>query len=81
MIHPYFGNVAWKDISNTTTTTATSGFVVTCMTGISQCVSDISVTVAGRTAANSLLTAAEHASCLNDPRYLNWRQMTVSITW
>ena len=82
MIQPYFGSTAWKDINNTTAgTTGTSGFLVTCMTGISQCVNDHTAAVSGRTAANSLLTATEHASCLNDPRYMNWRQMSIVIEW
>jgi len=35
MIQPHFGTTAWKDIDNTTTATGDSGFLLTCMTGIS----------------------------------------------
>lgn len=51
------------------------------MTGISQCVNNNTATVSTRSATNSLLTATEHATCLNDPRYLTWRQMSIVIEW
>lgn len=51
------------------------------MTGISQCINDITAVVSTRSATNSLLTTTQHATCLNDPRYLNWRQMSIVIEW
>lgn len=51
------------------------------MTGISQCINNNDTVVSTRTAGNSLLTTAEHATCLNDPRYLTWRQITIQIEW
>jgi hypothetical protein len=51
------------------------------MTGISQCVNNNDTVVSTRTAGNSLLTAAEHTTCLNDPRYLTWRQITIQFEW
>lgn len=50
------------------------------MTGIAECTSDQILNVANdpmRQNAAQLLTIAEHAACLLDPRYLTWRQMTV----
>merc|ERR1711990_254586 len=40
MIAPHFGHTAWQDIDNSTNTTSTSGFLLTCMTGISNCVNN-----------------------------------------
>jgi len=52
------------------------------MTGISQCINDNSVAVASRTdAAPALLTTTQHATCLNDPRYLTWRQLSIVLKW
>jgi len=79
-IEGYWTGTAWTDIDNTTTT-ETSGFIVSCMTGISQCTGNNILDVATATSmyqtTSSQLTLAEHASCLNDPRYMTWRQMTV----
>jgi len=79
-IEGYWTGTAWSDIDNTTTT-ETSGFIVTCMTGISQCTGNNILDVTSATSmyqtTTTQLTLAEHTSCLNDPRYMTWRQMTV----
>jgi len=41
-IQPYImGTNAWENITNASPTTTTNGFTISCMTGISQCVHDI----------------------------------------
>ena len=79
-IQPYLqGATAWDNIDNTSPTTEANGFLISCMTGIAQCVNDVRTLV--QAAATTLLTYAEHAACVADPRYLNWRMMNVAIKW
>jgi len=81
-IQPYFmGTKAWENITNASTTngTETNGFYISCMTGISQCVHD--VTIQAKVTTTSLLSTTEHAACLTDPRYMNWRLMTVAMDY
>lgn len=54
---------------------ASNGWVISCYTGIPQCVSSLAdgVTVLDNTNASST------ASCMDDPRYLTWRVMTMKI--
>lgn len=39
-IEGYWMNTSWSDISNSTVAADTNGFIISCMTGISQCVLD-----------------------------------------
>jgi hypothetical protein len=81
-IQGYFAATAWQDIDNATAgATGTSGFIITCMTGISQCIFDNMAVPGSLLESTSLLTATEHTDCLNDPRYMTWRQMTVQVDW
>ena len=63
-----FNTTPWQLLN----TDSPSGWILTCMTGIAQCVY-----------ANSKvqLTKIETAACYNDPRYLTWRMMTVRIEY
>lgn len=69
-MQPWYGGDRWKLLSTT------GGFVLTCMTGISNCVNTLNY-------ANLLdpLTTAERTNCLQDPRYLTWRMMTVKVSY
>lgn len=58
------------------TTETTNGFIITCLTGISQC-NDTNA----HGVAEDHLTTLERAACLMDPRYLTWRVMTVKINY
>jgi hypothetical protein len=51
-----------------------NGFMFTCMTGIAQC----EVSVADWATA---LTTAARTACLSDPRYLNWRMVTLKYLY
>lgn len=46
--------------------------MVTCMTGISQCI---------WANTNVVLSAANSKTCLNDPRYLTWRMMNIKFLY
>jgi len=79
-VQPYLaGATAWRNIANTAPTTENNGFLITCMTGIAQCVND--VTTRTQVAATTQLTAAEHKACVEDPRYLTWRMMNVAMKY
>lgn len=65
---------AWKVLL---ATGASNGFVVSCYTGIPQC--EVSL-ADGFTRLNNT-TGTETATCMNDPRYMTWRAMTVSILY
>jgi hypothetical protein len=67
-IQPVFAVTPWQGLD----TDAASGWIVTCMTGIPQCVWAVT---------DAQLTAAETASCQADPRYLTWRMMTTRIQY
>jgi len=75
-IEGYWSKTPWMDISNVTDITATSGFMVSCMTGISQCTTNNILAIAIDTTTTQL-SAIERTACINDPRYLTWRQMTI----
>jgi len=49
------------------------------MTGIAQCGNNVTTRV--QTSLSTLLTLAEHAACMADPRYLTWRLMTISMEY
>jgi len=51
------------------------GWVLSCYTGIPQCAVSLAdgITVLDNT------SAATTADCLNDPRYLTWRHLTLKI--
>lgn len=51
---------------------ADNGFIIQCYTGAAQCVVDVKDHF-------TMLTAAETATCQNDPRYMTWRVMTLKI--
>merc|ERR1711957_817398 len=72
---------AWSNIDNLTVgkTTETNGFYISCMTGIAQCGNNVTTRV--QTSLSTLLTLAEHAACMADPRYLTWRLMTISMEY
>lgn len=43
-VQPYFmGATAWRNLANGSPTTESNGFLITCMTGIAQCVNDVTV--------------------------------------
>lgn len=67
-IQPVFAVTPWQGLDTDTA----SGWITTCMTGISQCVWAVT---------DAQLTAAETAQCLTDPRYLTWRMMTTRIQY
>jgi hypothetical protein len=69
-VAPMFYTTAW----NTFATQAGSGWMVTCMTGISQC----GTSLADGTTA---LSTSENTSCLADPRYMTWRMVTHRIEY
>lgn len=70
-VQPYYYGTLWHTI-----TAASNGFVLTCMTGISQCAATNDHAV-----AEAPLSAAERATCLADPRYLTWRMMTLKVNY
>lgn len=79
-VQPYLaGATAWRNIANTAPTTESNGFLITCMTGIAQCVMDVTVQL--QAAATTLLSALEHKACIEDPRYLTWRMMNVAMKY
>jgi len=49
-----------------------NGWVLSCYTGIPQCVVNQSNSI-------TVLSTTEIASCMDDPRYMNWRVMTIKI--
>lgn len=57
-------------------TASDNGFILTCYTGASQCVTDVSTYTATVIVS---LTDVEAAACMLDPRYMTWRAMTVKI--
>ena len=68
-VQPMYWTDAYKNLATADTN---NGFMINCLTGISNCtMSNIDV----------LLTAAETVACLKDPRYLTWRLMTVKIEY
>jgi hypothetical protein len=67
-VQPMFAAVAWQYLS----TGSQNGLMVTCMTGIAQC---------AWANTNVALSAAASAACLNDPRYLTWRMMTLKFAY
>jgi len=71
-VQPWFGGVKWQAISTT------GGFMLTCMTGISQCRYTNDYAAARNV---SMLSTSERANCLTDPRYLTWRMMTIKISY
>lgn len=50
--------------------------MITCMTGISQCVRTLDYAV-----AHDPLTTVEAANCMADPRYMTWRMMTMRLMY
>lgn len=68
-LQPMFATTAWQKLSTETG----NGFMVNCMTGISQCAWSVSTNVA--------LSATQTAACLIDPRYLTWRMMTMKFLY
>ena len=57
-----------------TTGVSGNGWVVSCYTGIPQCEVDQVLGVAA-------LTATETTSCMDDPRYMTWRVMTLKMDY
>jgi len=53
-------------------TGASNGWVVSCYTGIPACEASLADGI-------TPLIPAEVASCMNDPRYMNWRVMTMKL--
>lgn len=52
--------------------TSANGWVLSCYTGIPQCVVD-------QVDSITALSTTESASCMDDPRYMNWRVMTIKV--
>jgi hypothetical protein len=75
-VQPYYGATRWQNIS-----AATGGFVITCMTGISSCVDHQQLSATTTPTGYHPLSASERTSCLQDPRYLTWRMMTLKIAY
>ena len=57
---------------NLDTASIGNGWVLSCYTGIPQCATSIAD-------GFTLLTTAASAACLDDPRYLHWRAMTIKV--
>jgi len=53
-------------------TGASNGWVLSCYTGIPQC-------VVSQADSITALSTTEIASCMDDPRYMNWRVMTIKV--
>lgn len=70
-IQPMYTNT-WL---NKLTTGTDNGWVLSCYTGIPQCV--VSLDNAYTVLENN--TSTQTADCMNDPRYLTWRVMTMKI--
>jgi len=61
-------------------TIALNGYMLTCYTGIAQCSIDVGTyaVITGFT-SSSTLTGTTATDCMNDPRYMTWRAMTVKV--
>lgn len=59
-------------------TASDNGFILTCYTGASQCVVDVSTYTITTILS---LSDTEAKACMLDPRYMTWRAMTVKIDW
>lgn len=53
-----------------------NGWILSCYTGIPQCTNNIT---ANLTILNNQGGTTETADCMNDPRYLTWRLMTMKL--
>lgn len=51
-----------------------NGFIIQCYTGAPQCIVDVADYF-------TMLSATDVAACMNDPRYLTWRVMTMKIDY
>lgn len=51
---------------------ASNGWIISCYTGIPQCSTNLSDGI-------TALTAAETATCMDDPRYMTWRLFNVKV--
>jgi hypothetical protein len=51
-----------------------NGWMLTCYTGIAQCGQDTSATT-----GLVVLSSSEATNCMNDPRYMTWRAMTMKV--
>lgn len=53
---------------------ADNGFIIQCYTGAPQCIVDVDDYF-------TMLSATDVATCMNDPRYMTWRVMTMKIDY
>lgn len=69
-VQPWYGGTKWQLLGTS------GGFLLTCMTGISQCQDTVDYAT-----AYDQLSVAERSNCMKDPRYLTWRMMTVKVAY
>jgi len=58
---------------------ADNGWLLTCYTGISQCVTNSNNGTSAPTVLGNV-SATESTACMNDPRYMTWRAMHMRLT-
>lgn len=75
-VQPVYGTTRWQGQSS-----AAGGFLLTCMTGIANCVDHQQHNATVLPLGHHPLTAAERLACTQDVRYLTWRMMTLRIAY